>query len=77
MAEALEAPETQHREMVVEVEPDGAGPLRLLGIPVKLSATPGKIRRRPPALGEHTAEVLLEIGYDSGTIRTLRERGAI
>ena len=77
VAEALEAPETRHREMVVEVEPDGAGPLRLLGIPVKLSATPGKIRRRPPALGEHTAEVLLEIGYDSGTIRTLRERGAI
>ena len=77
VAEALEAPETRHREMVVEIEPDGSGPLRLLGIPVKLSATPGKIRRRPPALGEHTAEVLSEIGYDSRTVETLRERGAI
>ena len=75
--EALEAPETLHREMVVELEADGSDPLRLLGIPVKLSATPGKIRRPPPALGEHTAEVLAEIGYDSGTIDTLRERGAI
>ena len=75
--EALEAPETRHREMVVELETDGSDALRLLGIPVKLSATPGKIRRRPPALGEHTAEVLSEIGYDSGTIDKLRERGAI
>ena len=65
VAEALEAPETKHREMVVEVEADGGGPLRLLGIPVKLSATPGRIRRAPPALGEHTAEVLAEIGFDS------------
>ena len=77
VAEALEAPETLHREMVVEIDGDGADPLRLLGIPVKLSATPGAIRRRPPALGEHTAEVLAEIGYDSGAIETLRERGAI
>ena len=60
--EALEAPETRHREMVVELETDGFEALRLLGIPVKLSATPGRIRRRPPALGEHTAEVLAEIG---------------
>ena len=75
--EALEAPETRHREMVVELETDGSDALRLLGIPVKLSATPGRIRRRPPALGEHTAEVLSEIGYDSGTIDKLRERGAI
>ena len=64
VAEALEAPETRHREMVVETEADAGDPLRLLGIPVKLSATPGTIRRRPPALGEHTAEVLAEIGLD-------------
>jgi crotonobetainyl-CoA:carnitine CoA-transferase CaiB-like acyl-CoA transferase len=62
--------------MVVEVEGDGPGPLRLLGIPVKLSATPGRIRRRPPALGEHTREVLAEIGYDSETIESLSSRGA-
>jgi crotonobetainyl-CoA:carnitine CoA-transferase CaiB-like acyl-CoA transferase len=65
VAEALEAPETRHREMVVEMEAGGRSPLRLLGIPVKLSDTPGRIRRVPPALGEHTAEVLAEIGFDS------------
>ncbi|HET6616747.1 MAG TPA: CoA transferase [Gemmatimonadota bacterium] len=75
--EALESPEARHREMVVEVESDAGGPLRLLGVPVKLSATPGRIRRRPPALGEHTEEVLSEIGYDSVTIESLRTRGAI
>lgn len=67
VAEALEAPETGHREMVVEVGTDGSSPLRLLGIPVKLSATPGKIRRPPPALGQHTGEVLAEIGLHPAT----------
>ncbi|HET7693790.1 MAG TPA: CoA transferase [Gemmatimonadota bacterium] len=70
VAEALEAPETRHRDMVVELM-DGGGetPLRLLGIPVKLSATPGKIRRPPPALGQHTGEVLAEIGLHPATER--------
>jgi crotonobetainyl-CoA:carnitine CoA-transferase CaiB-like acyl-CoA transferase len=74
--EALASPEARHRGMVVELDAGGGAPLRLLGVPVKLSATPGRIRRRPPALGEHTAEVLAEIGYDSGTIESLRTRGA-
>jgi len=75
--EALESAEAQHREMVVEVEAGGGEPLRLLGIPVKLSATPGGIRRPPPRLGEHTEEVLTEIGYDSSSIESMRTRGAI
>jgi crotonobetainyl-CoA:carnitine CoA-transferase CaiB-like acyl-CoA transferase len=77
VSEALDSPEARHREMVVEVEADGPGPLKLLGVPVKLSETPGKVRRRPPALGEHTREVLAEMGYDSGTIERMTTRGAI
>jgi crotonobetainyl-CoA:carnitine CoA-transferase CaiB-like acyl-CoA transferase len=67
--EALDSPEARHREMVVEVEAGGGEALRLLGIPVKLSATPGRIRRPPPSLGEHTEEVLLAIGYDPARLR--------
>lgn len=69
--EALDSPEARHREMVVEVAAGEGDPLRLLGIPVKLSATPGSIRRPPPSLGEHTEEVLGAIGYDPARLRGL------
>jgi crotonobetainyl-CoA:carnitine CoA-transferase CaiB-like acyl-CoA transferase len=42
-----------------------------------MSATPATIRRAPPLLGEHTAEVLGEIGYDKARIAQLREKGVI
>lgn len=45
--------------------------------PVVLSATPGEIRRRAPTLGEHTDDVLAEVGYDPDQIRSLRDAGAI
>ena len=51
------------RGMLVEVEqPDGSRPVVLAGPPIKLTATPAGIHRRPPRLGEHTAEVLAEVG---------------
>ena len=56
-------PQTQAREMIVEKIHPKAGPVRTLGLPVKFSETPGSIRQPAPILGQHTEEVLAEIGF--------------
>jgi alpha-methylacyl-CoA racemase len=77
--EALDSELARARGVVVEHEQPGATqPVRLLGLPVKLSDTPGDTARRPgPALGEHTAEVLAAAGYGADEIAALQEAGAI
>ena len=70
-------PHVQAREMAVEVNHPIAGPTRVLGIPFKLSRTPGAVRRPAPTLGQHTDEVLRELGYDEATIGDLRARKAV
>ena len=58
-------PQIKAREMIVEVEHPVAGHLKMAGLPVKMSATPGAIERPAPLLGQHTAELLKEIlGWD-------------
>jgi crotonobetainyl-CoA:carnitine CoA-transferase CaiB-like acyl-CoA transferase len=59
--QVFEDPHTLAREMMVEVEHPVEGTLKALGIPVKLSDTPGAVRRAAPLLGEHTEEVLREV----------------
>jgi crotonobetainyl-CoA:carnitine CoA-transferase CaiB-like acyl-CoA transferase len=59
-AQVVADPHTRAREMVVEMEHPEAGTVNALGIPVKLSATPGSIRRPAPLLGQHNDEVLGE-----------------
>ena len=61
VAEMHADPQTRAREMVVDVEHPVAGRIETLGLPVKFSATPGRIARPAPRLGEHTAEVLAEL----------------
>ena len=56
--EICEHPQTQSREMVIELEHPKAGAIRVTGIPIKLSATPGAVVTPPPGLGEHTQNVL-------------------
>jgi crotonobetainyl-CoA:carnitine CoA-transferase CaiB-like acyl-CoA transferase len=62
--------------MVVEVEQPELGTVRLLGLPVKLSRTPGDPTRPAPALGEHTERLLTEAGFSQGEIAALIEAGA-
>jgi len=54
-------PQVQARSMAAEIEHPSAGKTRTLGIPVKLSDTPGALRRPAPKLGEHTEEVLSDL----------------
>jgi crotonobetainyl-CoA:carnitine CoA-transferase CaiB-like acyl-CoA transferase len=77
--EALSSELVKARAMVVEHDQPGATEtVRLLGVPVKLSATPGDTAQRPgPALGEHTAEVLGAAGYGDDEISALEESGAV
>jgi crotonobetainyl-CoA:carnitine CoA-transferase CaiB-like acyl-CoA transferase len=70
-------PQLTHRQMIVEVECPETGKVKQAGISIKLSETPGEIRTPTPSLGQHTDEVLQELGYGEAQIRQLRQAGAI
>jgi alpha-methylacyl-CoA racemase len=74
--EALDSELVRAREMVVRVDQPGTEGVDLLGVPVKLSRTPGAPAGPGPALGEHTREVLEGLGYSADEIRALLETGA-
>src|SRR5207245_11164786 len=77
LREASRDPVVRHLGLMAEVDHPGAGGVKAPGIPVPLSGTPGSVRRYPPLLGEHTDEVLGEIGYSSEEIAKLRMDGAL
>ena len=76
LGEALDSELVRARDMVVEIDQPGAGPVRQLGTPVKLSRTPGGPQGPGPALGQHTHEVLAGLGYSDEEIAHLEESGA-
>ena len=69
--------QVKSREMVVDVEHPRAGRVKTLGTPVKFSETPTAIRRPAPLLGEHTREVLRDLGYSAAEIERLKRDGAV
>jgi len=76
IADMAADPQALARVMVVELDHPRAGPTRTLGLPIKLSASPGKVARPAPLLGQHTLEVLAEFGFSAGEIEALVQSGA-
>jgi crotonobetainyl-CoA:carnitine CoA-transferase CaiB-like acyl-CoA transferase len=73
----LTDPQTLVRDMIVDIPHPLIPDLKLLGLPVKLSASPGDVRLPPPLKGQHTEEVLIDLGYSAADIRAFRERQVI
>jgi crotonobetainyl-CoA:carnitine CoA-transferase CaiB-like acyl-CoA transferase len=64
--------------MIATLEHPTAGPLKLLGTPLRLSDTPGAIRTPPPVLGQHTEAVLTkDLGLTSEEVAALRTKGVV
>jgi crotonobetainyl-CoA:carnitine CoA-transferase CaiB-like acyl-CoA transferase len=74
---ALAYPQVLARDMVLTTEHPTAGTLRMPGSPVRLSGHTATVRRPPPLLGEHTDEVLSELGYSAAAIASLHQRGVV
>ncbi|HYH22987.1 MAG TPA: CaiB/BaiF CoA-transferase family protein [Azospirillum sp.] len=77
IAEMHEHPHTKARDMVVEVEHARAGTVSTLGLPIKFSRTPGGVRSGAPVLGQHTRDILAELGYDESAIEDLAQKKAV
>ena len=76
-AEALADPHTLARNMVVDLTHPGAGTIKALGVPVKLSETPGAADRPAPLLGQHSAEILAELSYSALERQALLSAGIV
>jgi len=77
LATVFADPTVRHLGLVAEVDHPTAGRVRAPGIPVRMDGTPPSVRTHPPLLGEHTAEVLSEIGFSAAEIAKLRKDGAV
>jgi len=75
-AESLGSAHALARGIVMDIDHPVEGKVKSIGFPVKMSRTPQTVSRHPPLLGEHTAEVLAELGIDARQRSTLRRRGA-
>jgi len=76
MKEAINQPQIKHNKTIVEIKKKDAK-RNIVGVPVRLSKTPGAVRTFPPKLGENTEEILLSLGYKSSEIVALKNNKAV
>ena len=77
LAEVFADPQVQARGLAVKMPHPEAGEVPLVASPIRLSKTPVEYRRAPPLVGEHTDEILADLGVDAAGIAGLRERGVV
>ena len=78
ISEVVRHPQVAARGALVDVMHPAAGKVTMVGVPVRLSATPGSIRRPSPTLGQHTEEILAEVlGLGAAEVGALRTAGAL
>jgi crotonobetainyl-CoA:carnitine CoA-transferase CaiB-like acyl-CoA transferase len=70
-------PQVAHNELIQTIHHPEAGDIRVIGIPMKFSATPGTIRLAPPRVGEHNDAILSDLGYSAEQIDVFRREGVI
>ena len=78
VSQVLEHPQVKARGSIVEMDHPKAGKVKVVGVPIRFSKTPGSVRTPSPSLGEHTEEVLKEVlGMDETQIEALRSSGGL
>jgi formyl-CoA transferase/CoA:oxalate CoA-transferase len=77
LAEFMDDPAVRHHDLVREYDHPEVGPLRLMGQPLVLAGTPLRDPGPPPTLGQHTEQVLADLGYSPAAIADLRARGIV
>jgi CoA:oxalate CoA-transferase len=77
MDQLFQDPQVVHNEMVVEIDHPLAGKIKTLRTPIRFSASPLSIKRPPPLLGQHTEEILSELGYTAEEIERRKATGAV
>jgi crotonobetainyl-CoA:carnitine CoA-transferase CaiB-like acyl-CoA transferase len=75
--DVVDDPQVRHNELLTTVERPNGERMRVVGMPVRFSATPGEVRSGPPAVGQHTDEVLSSIGFSDDEIAAMRADGAV